>query len=74
LKKLQLPSCKDNLYRVWLILACWFWRRIFFFFKIQSIFTLSLLSPPVEGLSPSIEQTWNPFTQGWFVPSLVKLA
>jgi hypothetical protein len=31
LNKLELPSPKDNLYQVWLKLACWFWRRFFFF-------------------------------------------
>jgi hypothetical protein len=72
LKKFEFPSPKDNLYQVWLNLACWFWRRRFFK-KIQCIFTLSLLSPLGEGLFPSFEQTWIPSTQGWFVPSLVKI-
>jgi hypothetical protein len=27
LNKLKFPSPKDNLYQVWLNLACWFWRR-----------------------------------------------
>jgi hypothetical protein len=59
LNKLEFPLPKDNVFQVWLNLACWFWRRIFFF---QCIFTLSLLSPLGEGLSPSFEQTWIPFT------------
>jgi hypothetical protein len=29
LNKLEFPSPKDNLYYVWLNLACWFWRRRF---------------------------------------------
>jgi hypothetical protein len=29
LNKFKFPSSKDNLYQVWLILACWFWRRRF---------------------------------------------
>jgi hypothetical protein len=35
--------------------------------------TVSLLSPLGEGLSPFFEQTYTPFTQGQFVPSLVKI-
>ena len=46
-------------------------KRIFKNF--QCIFTLSLLSPLGEALFPSFEQTWIPFTKGWFVPSLVKI-
>jgi hypothetical protein len=72
LNKLEFPSSKDSLYHnIWLNLACWFWRR--FKKKIHRIFTLSLLSPLREGLSPYFEQTWIPFTQGWFVPSLVNI-
>ena len=37
------------------------------------IFTISLVSPLGEGWGPSFEQTWIPFTQGYFVPSLVKI-
>jgi hypothetical protein len=70
LNKLEFSSPKDNLYQVWFNLACWFWR---FKKKIQCIFTLSLLSPLGEGISPFFEQTWVPFIQGWFVPSLVKI-
>jgi hypothetical protein len=71
-KKLEFSLPKDNLYKVWLNLACWFWRR-FFFFKFQCIFTLLLLSPLGEGQSPSFEQTWIPSFQGWFKPSLIKI-
>jgi hypothetical protein len=38
LKKLGFPSPKDNLYQVWLNLACWFWRRFFFKFSVFSLF------------------------------------
>ena len=68
---LEFPLPKHNLYQVWLHLAFWFWRRGFLKKKFQCIFTLSPLSPLGDGLSPSFEQTWIPFTQGWFVPSLV---
>ena len=37
----------------------------------QFIFTLLLLSPLEKGRGPLFEGTWIPFTQGWFVPSLV---
>jgi hypothetical protein len=40
----SLHPTQDNLYQVWLNLACWFWRRRFL--KIFSVFyTVSLLSP-----------------------------
>ena len=39
----------------------------------QYIFTLWLLSPLGKRHDPSFEKTWIPFTQGWFVPSLLKL-
>jgi hypothetical protein len=71
LNKLEFNSLKDNLYQVWLILVCWFCRKRFK--KIISVFLLSLLSPLGEALSPSFEQTWIPFTKGWFVISLVKI-
>jgi hypothetical protein len=61
------PLPKYNLYQVWLILACWFWRRRFFI-TFQCIFTLSLLYPLGKGVSPSFEQIWILFTLGWFVP------
>jgi hypothetical protein len=42
------------------------------FKNFQYIITLLLLSPLGEGLSHSFKQTWIPFTQGRFVPSLIK--
>jgi hypothetical protein len=38
LNKLEFPSPKDNVYQVWLNLACWFWRRRFL--KCFSVFLL----------------------------------
>jgi hypothetical protein len=38
LNKLEFPSPKDNLYQVWLKLACWFWRKRFL--KIFNVFLL----------------------------------
>jgi hypothetical protein len=43
------------------------------FKNFQCIFALLLLSPLGGGLSLLFEQTWIPSTQGWFVPSLVKI-
>jgi hypothetical protein len=37
-EQLEFPSPRINLYQVWLILACWFWRRRFF--KMFSVFLL----------------------------------
>jgi hypothetical protein len=54
LNKIESPLPKNDLCQVWLKLAQWFWRRRFFYF-LQCIFTLSLLSPLGEGLSPSFE-------------------
>jgi hypothetical protein len=71
LNKLEFPSPKDNLYQVWLNLAGWFWRR---FFKNFSVFLLFLYYLPLEtGYPLLLKTTWIPFTQGWFVPSLVKI-
>ena len=72
LNKFESPLQKDPLYQVWLKLAHLFWRRRFSnFVKVFSLFFL--LSPLWKGLGPSFEQTWIPFTQRYFMPSL-KLA
>ena len=39
----------------------------------QFIFIIFKLSPLWEGRGPSFDQTWIPFTQGYFVPSLVEI-
>jgi hypothetical protein len=65
-------SFKDNLYQVWLNLVSWFWRR--FLKNFQCIFTLSLLSPLQEGLSPSFEQTWIPSPKDDLCQVCLKLA
>ena len=44
-----------------------------FFKSCQFNFIISQLSPLWEGFGPSFEQTWIPFTQGCFVPSLVEI-
>ena len=72
LNKVESPSLKDSLCKVWLKLAQWFWRRRFFKFR-QCIFAILQLSPLGKGQGPSFEQTWFPFTQGCFVQSLVDI-
>ena len=72
LNKIESPLPKDALCQVWLKLANWFWKRRFFKFP-QCIFTISQLSPLWKWWVPSFEQTWIPFTQGCFVPSLVEI-
>ena len=39
----------------------------------QCVCTISLLSPFWKGRNSSTEQTWIPFTQGRFVPSVVEI-
>ena len=41
-------------------MADWFWKRIFKFVNVFSLF-------------PSFEQSWLPFSQGWFLLSLVEI-
>jgi hypothetical protein len=44
LNKLEFPSPKNNVYQVWLKLACWFWRRRFLkFFNVFLLFHYYLL-------------------------------
>jgi hypothetical protein len=50
LNKLEFPSPKDNLYHVWLNVACWFWRRRFL--KIFSVFLLFCYYLPLEKGDP----------------------
>ena len=72
LNKLESLSTKDALYQVWLKLAQWFWRIIFFkFVNVLSQFRNNL--PLERGGGPSFNQTWFPFTQGCIVPSLVEI-
>jgi hypothetical protein len=76
LNKLEFPSPKNNVYQVWLILACWFWRRRFF--NNFSVFLLFCYYLPLEKgypfplnkfefLSPKDElwQVWLKLVQ-WF--------
>ena len=65
LNKLEFPSLEDVLCQVWMELALWFWRRRFFYF----VNVFSLFRNKGRGLS--LEQTWMPFTQECFVPTLV---
>ena len=42
-------------------------------FKSFFIFIISQWSPLSEGRGPSFEQTWVPYTRGYFVSSLVEI-
>ena len=73
LNKFESPSSKDALCKVWLKLAQWVWRRRFLYFvNVFSPFC-NYISPLEKEQGPSFEQTWIPFTQGCFVPSLVEI-
>jgi hypothetical protein len=70
LDNLEFPSLKDNVYQVWLNLACWFWKR---FFKIFRAFLLFCSYLPLEKGNPlHLNKLESPPPQGWFMPSLVK--
>jgi hypothetical protein len=58
LNKLEFPSHKDNMYQVWLNLACWFWRRRFL--KIFSVVLLFCYYLPWRGAIPFIWINLNP--------------
>jgi hypothetical protein len=50
LNKLEFPSFKDNVYKVWLNLGSWFWRRRFL--RIFSVFLLFRYYLPLERGNP----------------------
>jgi hypothetical protein len=58
LNNLEFLLLKDILYRVWLKLACWFWRR---FFKIFSVFLLfRYYLPLVKGVALHMNNSESP--------------
>ena len=62
----------DALCQVWLKLAQWFWRRRFL--NIVNEFSLFRNYLPLEkGMALHLNKTWIPFTQGYFVQSLVEI-
>ena len=64
-KKLESPSRKNALCQILMKLAQWFWRR---FLNFINVFLPFHNYPFLE----KFEQTWIPFTQGYFVTSLVE--
>ena len=66
-------SPKYALFQVKLKLAEWFWRRRVLNF-VNVFFAISSLSPLGKGRGPLLEQTWIPFSKGFFVPSLVEIS
>ena len=71
LNNIESPSQKDNLAKL-VYIAQWFWRRRFFK-MCHWFFFQNRYFPLWKGRRPSFEQTWIPFTQGHFVPSLVEI-
>ena len=73
LNKLTFPSS----IRMLCAKFCWNWPTVVSEKKIikfrQCFFTISWLFPLGKEWGPSFEQTWIPFTQGCFVPSLVEI-
>ena len=66
-----IPFIQECFVPSWLKLAQWFWRRGLN--EISSMyFRYFIMISPWKGWDPSFEQTWIPFTQGCFVPSLVE--
>ena len=74
---LEFPSPKDALCQVWLKLAQWFSgsglcrRRLLNFVDVFSLFRNYLLLK--RDVGPSFEQTYIPFTQECYVPSLIEI-
>ena len=71
LNKLEHQSPKDALCYVLLKLAQWFWRKLFNFIYVFLLFCNYL--PLKKGQGPSFEQNRIPFTQEYFVLSLVEI-
>ena len=65
---LEFPLPKDDLNQVWLK----FWRR-FFFNNLAKFLHFFLLSPLWRGPGTLFEQFRIPFTQRWFLPSLIEI-
>jgi hypothetical protein len=69
--KNEFPSHKENLYQVWLNLAGWFYRRVFFKFSMH-FYSFAIISPWREAI-PIIWTNLNSLPQGWFMSCLVKI-
>ena len=69
--KLEFPSPKETMGKVWLKLSHWLSKRENLFKNSQCIFTISILSPLGKGCIG--EQTWIYFTPKCFVPCLVEI-
>ena len=67
----KFPSPKDDLCKVWLELAKWFWRRRFL--KFVKVFPLFRNYLPLEMGGALFEQIWIPFTVWCIVPSFFEV-
>ena len=71
LNRIESTSPKDDLCQIWLKLVQWFWRR--FLNDLTPFLHFCDYHHFEEDLAFSLfEQSWIPFTQGWFVPSLIE--
>jgi hypothetical protein len=57
LYNLEFPLPKSDLYKVWLKLACWFWRRRFFFNTNTNEYGFPYCGPS-QPWGPWFEETW----------------
>jgi hypothetical protein len=72
LNEFEFPLPKDNVYQVWLNLACWFWRR---FLKIFSVFLLFCYYLPLERGNPlHLNKLESPFPKDDLCQVWLKLA
>jgi hypothetical protein len=72
LNNLEAPLPKDDMYQVWLKLACWFWRRRFL--KIFSVFLLFAIISPWRKAIPFILTIYNPLPKDDLCQVWLKLA
>jgi hypothetical protein len=69
----EFPSPKDNMYQIWLILACWFCRRRFL--KMFSVFLFFCYYLPFEKSNPlHLKKLESPFPKDDLFQVWLKLA
>ena len=71
--KVESPSSKDVLCHVWMKLTLWFCSGTFVNFSDVFSRFRYCMSPFWKRSGSSFEQTWIPYTQGWFVSSMVEI-
>ena len=71
LNKVESHSPRNVFCQVWLKLAKWFWIKVFK--KLSMSFRYFVIIPSWKMAGSFIWATLNPFTKGYFVPSLVEI-